>query len=418
VDGTVRFWDLRPERPKPVVVALPDEVWEVAFSPDGSWFVTAGNPNAEVHDVRTGALRFQLPMSSLVSCVKVSPDGRRIATTTEHGWLRVWDSATGAPIIAPIRVVDSHQDLSFSSDGRWLCVGAPTDHVWLLETETGKPVLPPLVVNGLVVRSAITPDLKTLISVTVEGDVHFWSLPDGRPRPVEGRHKGVVWTARLNGNGALLATASGDQTARIWDVASGKVLHEFRSEKAVYNAVFSPDGRRLLIGSADRTVRIFDIDSGRQVSETMTHPGGVWYTQFSPDGRLVLTGDDSGAARVWDAQSGLPLSNWFRSRISLKCALFSPDGRHIITASRDHTVKLWPVIVAPTHSPSWLPDLAEAIAGRRLDDDGTIHPVPFANFQALRDQLATLADDGFYSRWARWFFLGRDRSAPFQLVPP
>jgi hypothetical protein len=75
-------------------------------------------------------------------------------------------------------------------------------------------------------------------------------------------------------------------------------------------------------------------------------------------------------------------------------------------------------MVAPPYSPSWLPALAEAIAGRRLGDDGTIHPVPFAAFQALREQLATLPDDGFYSLWARWFFLGRDRSAPFQPVPP
>jgi WD40 repeat protein len=418
VDGTVRFWDLRPERPKPLVVNLPDEVWEVAFSPDGSWFVTAGNPNAEVHEVRTGALRHKLPMGSFVSCVKVSPNGRRIATCTGNGSLRVWDSVSGAPVTPIIRVLESHHDLSFSSDGRWLCVGAPANRVWLLETETGKPVLPAFAVKDAVVRSIITPDLKTLISVTTQGDVHFWSLPDGQPRPVQGRHKGVVWTARLSGNGALLATASGDQTTRIWDVASGKVLHEFRSEKAVYNAVFSPDSRRVLIGSADRTARIINLDTGRQVSETMRHPGGVWFTQFSPDGRLVLTGDDSGVARLWDAESGLPMSNWFRSRISLKCALFSPDGRHIITASRDHTVKLWSVVVAPTHSPSWLPELAQAIAGRRLEDDGSIHPVPFAAYQALRDQLATLADDGFYSRWARWFFLGRDRSASFQLDPP
>jgi WD40 repeat protein len=413
VDGTVRFWDLRTERPKPLLLNLPDDVWEVAFSPDSSWFVTSGNPNAEVHDVRTGALRYQLPMGELVSCVKVSPDGRRIVTGMESGSLRVWDSASGAPITPPIRVIEKHHDLSFSSDGRWLCVGAPSDHIWLLETETGKPVLPPFAAKAALVRSIITPDLKTLIAVTVEGDVHFWSLPDGAPRPVEDRHKGVVWSARLSGNGALLATASGDQTARIWDVASRKLLREFRSEKSVYNAVFSPDGRRVLIGSADHTARIMDLDSGSQVSETMHHPGGVWYTQFSPDGRLVLTGDDSGAARLWDAESGFPMSNWFRSRMSLKCALFSPDGCHVITSSRDHTVKLWSVTVAPTRCPSWLPDLAEAIAGRHLDEHGTTHPVPFTAVKALRDQLLTLTDDGFYSRWARWFF-GSDHARPVE----
>src|SRR5262249_30276290 len=74
VDGRVRFWDLRRDRPTPLVLNQHDEVWDVAFSPVSSWFVMSGNPNAEVHDTRTGALLHELPMSALVSCVKVSPD--------------------------------------------------------------------------------------------------------------------------------------------------------------------------------------------------------------------------------------------------------------------------------------------------------------------------------------------------------
>jgi WD40 repeat protein len=164
-------------------------------------------------------------------------------------------------------------DLSFSADGRWLCVGPPESRAWILDAETGKAVFPPFVANSELVRLILTPDQLTLIGVTTQGELNFWSL-DGRRKPVGDRHTGIIWTARLSRDGQLLATASSDQTARIWEVASGALRREFRSEKDVYNAVFSPDGRRVLIGSADGSARIVETDSGRQVSETMLHKGG------------------------------------------------------------------------------------------------------------------------------------------------
>ncbi len=249
--------------------------------------------------------------------------------------------------------------------------------------------------------------------------MQFWSIPDRQPRPAEVRHRGVVWSARVSGDGRLLATASGDQTTLVWDVAAARVLREFRSEKAAYSAVFSPDSRRLVIGSADQTARIWDIETGRHTSEIMRHPGGVWYAEFAPDGRVVVTGDDEGASRVWDAATGLPLGGWMRSQSTLKRVRLSPGGDRVITSSRDGTARIWPVQIAPAPSPSWLPDLAEAIGGRRLDASGELHPVPFDAWRQLSARLLETPSgsrdaDDFYARWARWYLVDRLRPD----VPP
>jgi WD40 repeat protein len=205
----------------------------------------------------------------------------------------------------------------------------------------------------------------------------------------------------------------------VWDIAKARVQREFRSEKAAYVAVFSPDGQRVLIGSADRTARVRDLRTGQQTSEIMRHPGGVWYAEYSPDGRIVVTGDDKGAARCWDARSGLPLGNWLQSQDTLKQVRLSSQGHRVITASRDGTVRIWPVVTAPSPPPAWLPDLAEALAGRRLDPEGNLQAVPFENWQSLRDRL--IADDAntFYARWARWFLVDRleKETSPFGVEP-
>jgi WD40 repeat protein len=56
-----------------------------------------------------------------------------------------------------------------------------------------------------------------------------------------------------------LATACGDNTIRLWDVATGKEVCELRGHEAYVHAVaFSPDGTRLASASGDSTVRIWD----------------------------------------------------------------------------------------------------------------------------------------------------------------
>lgn len=409
VDGMVQFWDLRPRRSEPVFLQRSNVVWDVAFAPDSSNLVIAGDPEAAIYDATTGTLRHRLPMGKLVSRVVYSPDGRRVAVSTERGSLRIWDAATGQPVTPMLAASDRIHDLSYSGDGRWLVLGGPADRVRLLEGETGRPALPEFTTSAAIVATLVTPGGHRLVAGTVHGQVHFWSLPDGAEVPAQGRHRSVVWATRASRDGRLVATASGDRTAIVWDAVTGAVRREFRSEKAVYAAVFSPDGRRLVLGSADRTARIREVESGRASSEIMRHPGGVWFVEFSPDGSLVATGDDLGYARLWDAGSGLPVGNWLRSRGSLKRVVFAPDGRRIATASADGLGRVWPVVVVPAPAPDWLPDLAEAVAGRRLDPDDNLQGVPFESWLTIRERVRAAGESGqgFYDRWARWFLVER-----------
>ena len=57
-------------------------------------------------------------------------------------------------------------------------------------------------------------------------------------------------------DGRRVLTASSDNTARLWEAESGKLLADFQGHTGpVYNAVFNQDGRRVLTASSDKTAR-------------------------------------------------------------------------------------------------------------------------------------------------------------------
>ena len=92
-------------------------------------------------------------------------------------------------------------------------------------------------------------------------------------------------------DGALLATASGDATARVWDVATGAHLVTLAGHDYTVRAVaFSPDGALLATASADATARLWDVASGAHLATLVPLPSAGYITLL-PGDRYKLGGD-------------------------------------------------------------------------------------------------------------------------------
>jgi WD40 repeat protein len=68
----------------------------------------------------------------------------------------------------------------------------------------------------------------------------------------------------------------------------------------VGSVAFSPDGRLLASGSGDNTIKLWDVASGSEVRTLTGHTKGVNSVAFSPDGRLLASGSGDGTIRLWD----------------------------------------------------------------------------------------------------------------------
>ena len=191
--------------------------------------------------------------------------------------------------------------------------------------------------------AAFSSDSRRIVTFSLDQTARVWDAASGRQLQVLTGNGDLVAVA-ISPDGRSIATTSLDKTARLWDVASGEQLHMLSGHTdAVGSAAFSPDGRYLVTASDDKTARVWDAASGQQL-RVLRHTDAVVSAAFSPDGRYLVTVSADNTAHVWDAASGEELRVLSGHTGSVFRTAFSPDGRSIVTASSDRTARLWDTV--------------------------------------------------------------------------
>jgi Tol biopolymer transport system component len=198
--------------------------------------------------------------------------------------------------------------------------------------------------KGEIFSVAYSPDGRTLATASTDNTVRLWDVTTGKTRTVLTGHKDAVWSVAFSPDGRTLATGSTDNTARLWDVATGKTRSILTGHTNWVNSVtFSPDGRTLATASKDRTARLWDVATGKIRTIITGHADWVYSVAFSPDGRTLATASRDRTARLWDPKTGKTRSTLTGHTDAVWAVKFSPDGRTLATGSSDRTARLWDV---------------------------------------------------------------------------
>jgi WD40 repeat protein len=104
--------------------------------------------------------------------------------------------------------------------------------------------------------------------------------------------------------GRTLASGSADQTVKLWESSSGKLLRTLEGHQHRVSSVsFDPTGRTLASGSADQTVKLWESSSGKLLATLAGHLGPVESVSFAAKGRYLVAAGPAGRLQFWDLDS-------------------------------------------------------------------------------------------------------------------
>jgi WD40 repeat protein/tRNA A-37 threonylcarbamoyl transferase component Bud32 len=382
-----RLWDVASGRPLTPPLTGMGFCKAVGFSKDGRRFLTASAAAVRLWDTADRQPRGRsLPYSAQIGTAAFTPDGAYVLTGGADGTVRLWDAATGAARGEPLPHRGPVEVVAFSPDGRTLAAGGPVP-VW--DRATGK-LLPegavrlwhwttgaagggPLPCGGWVRALAFGADGRTLVAGGVRltkewregsdnnfgGEARLWRAPavtggaGGSWRlavpPLE--HPRPVRAVALSPDGRLLLTGAEDSCTRIFQTATGSLLHgPLSGDGPVTAAAFSSDGRAALNGASggNQVVsgRLWRLAQGPGPRRVEGPGKPVTVLRYRPGGRTFVTAGHGGVARLWDAATGRPHGPPMRHAGWINDAAFSPDGKTLATVGEDRTARLWDAATA------------------------------------------------------------------------
>ena len=287
-----------------------------------------------------------------------SPDGKHLATAGADGTAIVWDASTGVALSTLTGHSDEVVNLAYSADGERLATASLDGTIRLWNASTGEALFTFSSSTGDSGAIAFSPDGAHLVTASEAGAIIFWDSLSGERLLTLSAHTSDVSDLAFSPDGERLATASEEGEAKVWSMASMLALAEkpgnspLTSQEllaltghtnVISDLAFSPDGARLATASFDLTAKVWDVSNGELFLTLSGHTNGLRGVAFSPEGSILVTGGQDGIAKVWDATSGQELITLSGQPGAVNAVAISPDGSRAATAGRDGTAKVWDI---------------------------------------------------------------------------
>jgi len=352
-DGFIRLWDVTGMRQRDVLEGHLARVAALAFSPD-SRELASGSVDGWVRIWNANRQSLVRPDNTVAAdhvtnLFAQSAGGNREITATETSGALLW-----WPIDAPARVTTlgggspgttlrqrttAVSALAITDDGR-RAASATQDgvvRVWTLDSSGAATDLRrgPAPGSGSAGASPapVTAGRSTSPTPLTAARSIAASIAANAARTVE--------SVSISQDGSRVAARFQDQKLILWSVDGKSQFEIDPGAGEILGTTFSPDGRRLAAG-VERSLRIWDTATGRLVHSIEVSSAAVLPTTFSRDGRWLAAGYRDERIRVFDAATGRLAATWLGSGLGTAIALaFNAAGTRVAAVYVGGSVVVW-----------------------------------------------------------------------------
>ncbi|MEM9004328.1 MAG: TIR domain-containing protein [Cyanobacteria bacterium P01_F01_bin.86] len=357
-DRTIRFWNINQNDNHQTGFSHQEEVVTVAYSADGDYIATGSSDGSVKLWKPDGSFAKTLPRPHDGQVIRVafSPGGQYLISASNDGKLHLWNRQDGFRQPTVLNHGAAISNVAFSPYGSLI---ASTDfkggiYLW----NRSGALVQQLQHAGEIYAVQFSPDGNLLAvagtrkgeTTRTIGDIEIWQ----RSRKLSQRfdefsplifsgHDGPVYELAFSSDSALLASASGDGTAKLWHPRKIKekepgLVHTLRGHRRpIFRVAFSPDDEMLATGGADNAIHLWLSDKGTLVETFEGHKDQILSLAFSPKDPVLASASENGGIRLWDLNGSiqpLPHTN------QVFDVAFRPDGK-VLASSGYHTIRLW-----------------------------------------------------------------------------
>lgn len=196
-----------------------------------------------------------------------------------------------------------------------------------------------------------------LFSCGKDGKVTAWYSENGERLGTYNGHEGAVWDCDVDFNTTRLITGAADQSARLWDVETGKQIHRYAHGSTVRSVGWAM-GDKMFLTVTDTsfggtpTIYIYNAPEGNEVTEDIQAPirtmpssdsGLITTAVWAQMNLNIISASEDGCIRVWDTDSGAVTSTIQAHKKQIQSIALSWDQTMLITASSDQSASLYDV---------------------------------------------------------------------------
>jgi WD40 repeat protein len=375
-DFSLRIWDPDTGDLLQRVVGTASQE-QLAVSPDGTEVAVRGRGQStgRIYAVPSGKLVGTVSQPGELTALAFSPDGRYLVTTGRRNGF-VWNTTSWSPVSQLVGHEAAITDVTFTPDGHVVTSSVDSSaRVWDPATGDTVSVLAAQHQQKILAVAA-SPDGREIATASADNTARLWRGPSfgGSTPSILGGHTNSVVAAQFSRDSSLLLTASVDGTARLWDTGVLSLAPVGTQVGPISGVSFSPDGKLMLSAGGDGTARLW---RGRTVT-TLVHGGKRVDAVFSADGTRVLTSGDDGTAKLWRSD-GTPLRT-FVEGAPITAAAF--DGTGVVAAGSDGSVKAW----RSDGTPRWSVQHGAAVSALAVSGDTVATGAADGSIRLWRDR--------------------------------